>query len=133
LFQSLSLVGRLGTDPELRYTPSGTPVCNFNVATDIGYGDNKKTVWFKVTAWRKTAEVANQYLAKGDTVAVQGEVDVESYTTQSGEARASLVVTANNLSFVQTQGRGDQGQNQSAVPAAAAPATPAEDVEELPW
>ena len=97
MFQSLTLVGRLGTDPELRYTPDGTPVCNFSLAIDQGFGDNKKTIWFKITCWRKTGEIANQYLAKGDTVAIQGSVDVDTYTTQSGEARANLVVNANHL------------------------------------
>ena len=129
MFQSLTLVGRLGTDPELRYTPDGTPVCNFSLAIDQGFGDNKKTIWFKITCWRKTGEIANQYLAKGDTVAIQGSVDVDTYTTQSGEARANLVVNANHLNFVNTQGKSQP----ASAPAAAVPAAVAEDAEELPW
>lgn len=128
MFQSLSLVGRLGTDPEMRYTPTGTPVTNFSVATDVGYGENKKTVWFKATAWRKTAEIANQYLAKGDTVAIQGEVGLETYTTNSGESRANLTVTINHLSFVNTQGKGQQSSSGSGEAVAAN-----RDASDLPW
>ena len=66
------LVGRLGRDPEMRYTPGGIPVCSFSVACDSGYGDSKKTVWFRVSAWRRLAETCNEYLAKGRLAYVEG-------------------------------------------------------------
>jgi single-strand DNA-binding protein len=71
MYQRLVLVGRLGRDPEMRYTPDGTPVTSFSVATDRRWTDasgqqQERTVWFRVTAWRRLAETCNQYLRKGD-------------------------------------------------------------------
>ena len=70
MYQQIVLIGNLGNDPELRYTPSGVPVASFDLAvkkswTDAEGGKQEKTTWFRVTAWRKLAEIAAQYLAKG--------------------------------------------------------------------
>lgn len=87
------LVGRLGRDPEMRYTPGGIPVCSFSVACDSGYGDSKKTVWFRVSAWRRLAETCNEYLAKGRLAYVEGVLsEPRAYQAKDGEWRASLDV-----------------------------------------
>ena len=141
MFNQVTALGRLGTDPELRYTASGTAVANFSLATDVGWGDNKSTVWFRVNAWDKQATFVNEYLAKGRTVLVVGELSLNEYTTNSGEKRTSLELKAREIKF------GGDAPNRnvdsdvvdlanvevSQQTSSAAPVAPAEDVEELPW
>ncbi|MBC7235273.1 MAG: single-stranded DNA-binding protein [Chloroflexi bacterium] len=106
MYQKLILVGRLGRDPEMRYTPDGTPVTSFSVATDRRWTDasgqqQQRTVWFRVTAWRRLAEICNQYLAKGRMVLVEGELnEPRPYQGRDGEWRASLDVTARTIQFL---------------------------------
>ncbi len=120
MYQKTVIVGNLGNDPEMRYTPSGVPVTSFNVAvnrrwTDQNGGQQKKTTWFRVTAWRKLAETCAQYLGKGRLVLVEGEVDASAWTGQDGQPRASLELTARTVRFLSP--RGDQ--NASDTPAGA--------------
>ncbi len=120
MYQKTVIVGNLGNDPEMRYTPSGVPVTSFNVAvnrrwTDQNGGQQKKTTWFRVTAWRKLAETCAQYLGKGRLVLVEGEVDASAWTGQDGQPRASLELTARTVRFLSP--RGDQ--NASDTPAEA--------------
>ena len=105
MFQQLIIVGNLGNDPELRYTSSGTPVANFNVATSRRWTDQQgkpqeETTWFRVSAWGKQAETVNQYLRKGRQVMVVGRVTARAYTAANGEPRASLDVTADSVRFL---------------------------------
>ena len=106
MYQKLIIVGRLGRDPEMRYTPDGTPVTSFSVATDRQWTDasgtkKQKMVWFRVSAWRKLAEVCNQYLKKGRQVLVEGEMaEPKPYQGSDGTWRASLDVTAQTVKFL---------------------------------
>lgn len=105
MFQQLIIVGNLGSDPELRYTADGTPVANFNVAvnrrwTNPDGSHGEETTWFRVAAWRKLAEICNQYLRKGRQVMVIGRVSARAYTAANGEPRASLEVTATDVRFL---------------------------------
>jgi len=145
------LIGRAGTDPEMRYTPSGTPVTNFRLAVSNNRRDQngewtEETEWFTVTAWERQAESVNQYLAKGRRVFVDGRLSTRQYTSSSGEARTSLEVRAYKVVFLDSPGGESAGadapsgaQSYSPGPSGAsesdAPATgnPSEDVEELPW
>ena len=131
MFNSVTAVGRLGNDPELRYTPSGDPVCNFSLATDVGFGDNKETTWFKITAWRKTAESVNQYLQKGSKVLIVGPLTVEEYTANNGDKRTSLKVNAREVRFLDSAGENQQAQRQQQPVPTVTPA--AEDPDNLPW
>ena len=113
----LTIVGNLGGDPEMRYLDDGTPVTTFSVAvnrrwTDRESGEQReKTWWFRVSAWRRQAEVCNQYLTKGSQVLVQGEVATSAWLTGEGEARASLEVTARNVRFLgRANGTGNGAQ-----------------------
>ncbi len=121
MYQQITLIGNLGNDPELRYTPSGVPVASFNLAvkkswTDAEGGKQEKTTWFRVTAWRKLAEIAAQYLAKGKQVLIVGELeDARAFTDKEGNNRASLEVTAQTIKFLGTK---DAGGN-TPVPASA--------------
>ena len=118
MYQTLVLVGNLGKDPEMRYTPSGKPVTSFSVATSHQYTNNngetvKETVWFRVTTWGKQAEVCNQYLKKGSKVLVEGRLTSDPATGgprvwsgQDGAPRASFEVNANTVRFLSARGDG---------------------------
>jgi len=104
-FNKIIIVGNLGRDPELRYTPQGVPVCNFSVATNERRRDaagevQEKTTWFRVTAWRKLAELANQYLKKGSQVYLEGRLYLDEYTDRDGVVRTSLRVDATDMRFL---------------------------------
>lgn len=115
MFQQMTIVGNLGRDPEMRYTGSGAPVTSFSVATSRTWTDNEgnrqeKTTWFKVTAWRKQAEICAQYLKKGSKVLVMGEIDEPSvWTDKEGNSRASLELTAQTVKFLSGKDDGDTG------------------------
>ncbi len=106
MYQQITLVGNLGQDPEMRYTPSGVPVTSFSLAVNKRWTNQEgqqqdKTTWFRVTTWRKQAEVVSQYLTKGSRVLVVGEVDeARPWTDRDGNNRASLEVTANQVRFM---------------------------------
>lgn len=125
MYQKLVIVGRLGRDPEMRYTPTGQAVTSFSVATDRQYSDQsgkpvKETVWFRVSAWGKLAETCNTYLQKGKLVLVEGRLTVDSktggprvWTGQDGQARASYEVSAQTVKFLsQRQEGGEPGQEE---------------------
>ena len=109
-FNKIVIVGYLGKDPELRYTPQGIAVCNINVATTERRKDSRTgepqdiTTWFRVTLWRRLAEIANQYLSKGKQVYVEGRLRQEEYTDRDGVKRTSLAVDATDLHFLGTKG-----------------------------
>ena len=89
-FNKIILVGNLGRDPELRYTPQGTPVCSFSMATNERRKDKAGdfqdvTTWFRVTLWGRQAETAQQYLTKGRPVYIEGRLRVEEYTDKEGK------------------------------------------------
>jgi single-strand DNA-binding protein len=110
-FNRITLVGYLGRDPELRYTPQGMAVCNFSIATNEKRKDPRSgemqdvTTWFKVTLWGRKAEVANQYLSKGKPVYIEGSLRQDEWTDQrDGTKRTSLVVNATDMQFLGTKG-----------------------------
>lgn len=139
MFQTIIIVGNLGRDPEMRYIPSGKPVTSFSVATNRQYTNNagetiKETIWFRVSAWDKTAETCNQYLKKGSKVLVEGRLTADPatggpriWTGQDGSPRASFEVTAGTVRFLTPRGEGE-------APAAdeGAGSAPAED-ENIPF
>jgi single-strand DNA-binding protein len=109
-FNKITIVGYLGRDPEIRYTADGTAVCHFSVATTEKRKDPRTgeaqdaTTWFRVTAWRRQAEVANQYLSKGKQVYVEGRLRQEEYTDRDGNRRTSLEVSATEIHFLGAKG-----------------------------
>ena len=99
------LIGNVGSDPEMRYTPSGKPVTSFRMATNRRYvgpdGEQKEeTDWFRITAWGKQAESCNQFLSKGKQVYVEGRLHARTWEGQDGQIRTSLEVTANRVLFL---------------------------------
>ena len=106
------LVGRLGRDPETRYTGGGQAVANFSVATDETYkakaGDRqKRTEWHKIVVWGKQAEIAQQYLKKGSLIFIEGRIQSREWQDKEGQKRTSFEIVANN--FRMLGGRGDGG------------------------
>lgn len=112
-YQSLTIVGRVGREPEFNYTSTGVAVCKFSVAVSkvTGKGDSKqeKTTWFKVVLWRERAENLNKYIHKGDQIMIVGEVDTSAYIAKDGSAAASLELTAHEVRLLgskESSGRG---------------------------
>src|SRR5512138_2597642 len=113
MYQKTVVIGHLGKDPEMRYTPSGVPVTSFSMATSRRWTNQngeqqEKTTWFRVTCWRKLAETAAQYLQKGKLILVEGDIDATAYTDREGHPRASLELTATTLKFLGPKGEGSE-------------------------
>ena len=113
MYQQTTIVGNLGGDPEMRNLEDGTPVTTFSVATNRRWTDGQtgekreKTTWFRVTAWRRQAEVCNDFLEKGRQVMVIGEISASAWIDEKGEARSSLELTARNVKFLGQNGNGN--------------------------
>ena len=104
-FNKIIIVGNLGSDPETRFTPQGTPVCNFSVATSERRKDSngaveKTTSWFKVSVWGRQAELAQEYLAKGRQVYIEGRLRLAEYIDRTGNKRVSPEVTTTDIQFI---------------------------------
>jgi single-strand DNA-binding protein len=96
------LVGRLGRDPETRYTGGGQAVANFSVATDESYKDKngerqKRTEWHKIVVWGKQAEIAQQYLKKGSLIFIEGRIQSREWQDKEGQKRTSFEIVASNF------------------------------------
>jgi len=110
-FNKIIIVGNLGRDPELSYTPQGTAVCKFSVATNERRRDKAGeqqdiTTWFRVTVWGKQAENVSRYLSKGRKVYLEGRLHVEEWTDREGKPRQSLEVNASDVQFIDSAGAG---------------------------
>lgn len=105
----IMLIGNLGRDPEMRFTPSGKPVTDFTLAVNrrrrSPEGENiDETEWFRVNCWERLAEIADQYLSKGTKVYVEGRVHVRKYTGNDGQERTSVDVVASELLILSARG-----------------------------
>lgn len=119
MYQRIIIVGNVGRDAEMRYTPTGVPVTSFSVAVNRRWNSasgeqQEKTTWFRVTCWRKLAETAGQYVKKGMKILVEGEVEAQAYVDREGTARGTLELTATNFRFL-----GSRAEAGEAAPAAA--------------
>jgi single-strand DNA-binding protein len=131
-FNKIIVVGNLGRDPEMRYTPQGTPVCTFSIASNerrkTSAGEQQDiTTWFRVTVWGKQAETVSKYLSKGRSVYVEGRLHVEDWTDKEGKPRYTLEVNASDVHFIDGASNSadregipvrpyDQTRNQSSPP-----------------
>jgi single-strand DNA-binding protein len=112
-FNKIIIVGYLGRDPELRYTPQGTALCKLSVATterrkNASGEPEEHTTWFRITVWGRQAELANEYLARGRQVYIEGRLRLEEYTDREGNPRISPEVNATDIQFLGS--RGDSAQ-----------------------
>ena len=117
-FNKITVVGYLGKDPELRYTPQGDAVCNINVATtekkrDKGGDFQDATTWFRITLWRKQAETAAKFLTKGSQIYIEGRLRVEEWADRDGKNRYTLVVQATDMQFLGSGNRGGGSDDHS--------------------
>ena len=129
-YQKLIIIGNLGRDPEMRYTPDGKPVTSFSVATSRKYNDKEEATWFRVSVWGKQAETTNQYLKKGSMVLVDGRLTPDPKTggprvwkRQDGTEGASFEISASSVRFLSTRsetsgaGGGEYGDEGAVAPA----------------
>jgi single-strand DNA-binding protein len=103
------LVGRLGRDPETRYTGGGQAVANFSLATDETYKDRngerqKRTEWHRITAWGRLAEICQQYLKKGTMVYIEGRIQSREWQDKEGQKRTSFDIVANTMKMLSARG-----------------------------
>ena len=141
MYNKIILIGNVGNDPEMRYTPNGNPVTSFRMATNRRYttGDGQQhdeTVWFSVSAWNRLAETCNQYVTKGMKVFVEGRLSTREWAGNDGQMRTSLEVTASEVRFLDRPGERTGGA--PGAPGAAQAGAPGrgnapEEVEDLPW
>ncbi len=115
MYQKITIVGNLGRDPEMRYTPSGQAVTNFSVATNRQYtassGEQvKETTWFRISAWGRQAETCNQFLRRGSRVLIEGRLTPDPasggpriWSRQDGTPASSYEVSANRVIFLSTR------------------------------
>jgi single-strand DNA-binding protein len=145
----LLVIGNVGTDPDMRYTPNGNPVTSFRLATGRTYttseGERRQdTEWFTVVAWRQLAEQCNQYLIKGRRVYVEGRLKSNSWTAADGQTRFSNEIIADRVLFLDrgaTAGPEEGGGRTEAVDqesqqeeeGAMSPNTSEVEAENLPW
>jgi single-strand DNA-binding protein len=142
MYHTIIIVGNLGRDPEMRYTPTGgTAVTNFSVATNRQYTDSngqqvKETIWFRVSTWGKTAETCNQYLKKGSKVLIEGRLTPDAKTGgpriwqgQNGPA-ASYEISANTVRFLSARGE-ESGSAGPGASVAEGPGQAGDD--DIPW
>ncbi|MCY4654552.1 MAG: single-stranded DNA-binding protein [Dehalococcoidia bacterium] len=143
MYNKITIIGNLGTDPEMRYMPSGDGVTSFSVATNRRYrtrdGEQRdETEWFRINVWGRDAENCNQYLEKGRLVYVEGTLSSRPWTTQDGTLRAGNEVRATTIRFLNANPPGD---GEAAAPAASSAAAasapvasePNEPGDDLPW
>lgn len=126
-FNKIIIVGNLGRDPELRYTPQGIAVCDLSVATTERKKDKTGefqdvTTWFRVTLWRQQAENAAKYLTKGRQVYIEGRLSVGEWTDRDGNNRYTLEVQATDMHFIGSRGDSPSA-NESAEQDFAGPAS----------
>lgn len=114
MLNKVQIIGRLGKDPELRYTQSGSPVCNLSVATDESYtgqDGNKveKTEWHRITAFQRVAENCANYLTKGSLIYVEGSLTTRKWQDQQGQDRYTTEIKAQRVQFLDRKGDNQGG------------------------
>lgn len=121
MYHTIIIVGNLGRDPEMRYTPSGQAVTSMNVASNRQYTGSdgnlvKETIWFRVSVWGKQAETCSQYLKKGSKVLIEGRLNPDPgtggpriWSRTDGTSGANFEVTANTVRFLSSRGEGEGG------------------------
>jgi single-strand DNA-binding protein len=109
---SVTIVGRTGQDPELKYFESGSVKVSFSLAVNRGGSQHKETDWFNIEAWGRTAEVVGEYLKKGREAAVHGKLAVRSYKDDAGNEREFLSVVATDVKFLGSKRENEGGSPQ---------------------
>jgi single-strand DNA-binding protein len=135
------LIGNLGADPEVKYTPNGVPVANISLATSESWTDRngerqERTEWHRLVLWRKVAEIAGQYLKKGSKIYVEGRLQTRSWDDQSGQKRYTTEIDVRDMQMLDSRGEAaDAGGRMSGDPgpAAAQPPPAGDEDDDLPF
>jgi single-strand DNA-binding protein len=130
------IIGHLGRDPEMRYTPSGKPVTTFTVAVSRSWnsGDGERhteTEWFNIVAWGNLAETCKQYLTKGQLVYIEGRLQTRRWEDKEGQKHTSVEIVANEMTFLSE--RRDSGTNHDAGPVSGEETEPNTNEDEFPF
>ena len=118
----VTLIGRLGRDPELKYTANGTAFCRFSMATDEGWTDRstgerqERTEWHNIVAWERLAEICGQYLAKGRMVYIEGSIQSRQWEDKEGNKRTSFDIRARDMVLLGSPGGRDSDHRESEKP-----------------
>ena len=117
MLNKVMIIGRLGRDPELRYSQSGSPVCTLNIATDESYTDRDgnrvdRAEWHRVVVFQKAAENCSQYLTKGSLVFVEGSLQTRKWQDQQGQDRFATEIKAQRVQFLDRKADGQSSQQQ---------------------
>ncbi len=111
------LVGRLGKDPEVRYTPSGAAVANFSLATSEEWKDKntgekqERTEWHRIVAWRRLGEICGEYLRKGSQIYIEGKLQTRSWEDRDGNKRYTTEIVAQNMQMLEAAGKGGKTES----------------------
>lgn len=129
------IIGRLGQDPEVRYTQSNTAVANMSVATSERYKDRQgewkeRTEWHKVVAWGRTAEICQEYLKKGSQVYIEGPIQTSKWEDKDGNTRYTTEIKALTMTMLDSKGSGGGGGNPSKVSNNSQPVSSSVDLNE---
>ena len=127
------LIGNLGKDPEVKYTPSGAAVCNFSLATSESFKDKsgdkqEKTEWHNVQVWQKLAEICGEYLKKGSTVYIEGRIQTRKWQDKEGVDRYTTEIVGEKMVML-----GGKSGGASSVPTAAPAGSGMPDDDEIPF
>lgn len=124
MYNKVIMMGRICSDPELKTTQNGVNVCTFRIAVERRFqqkGEERKTDFFNVVAWRSTGELVNKYFGKGRMILVEGELQTRPYTDKNGNQSTWYEINAERVSFTGEKSGGDSN-GQAAAPAPSAPA-----------
>lgn len=119
MINKVILIGNLGADPEIRYTQSGTPVCNFRIATTERWKgqdgqQQEQTEWHNIVAWRRLAEICSEYLSKGSKVFIEGKLQTRKWQDQNGNDRYSTEIVARDMQMLSPRGTSSSNENYGA-------------------
>jgi single-strand DNA-binding protein len=114
MLNKIMLIGNLGKDPDLSYTPGGKAIAKFTMAVNRRRRDesgetHEETTWFNIVAWDRLAETCNNYLRKGSKVYIEGRMTSRKYTDKEGIERTAWEVTATDMQFLEPKGAGSSG------------------------
>ena len=96
----VEIIGNVGREPEMRFTPEGKEVVTFSVAVNSKFGEKETTEWFNIVAWQKLAETCNQYLGKGQQVFIEGRLQTRTWEGEDGQKKYKTEVVANKVLFL---------------------------------
>ena len=128
------LIGRLGNDPELKYTPNGTAQAQISLATSEKWKDNdgnqkEKTEWHRIIAWRRQAEFVGEWLKKGQLVSIEGKLQTRSWE-QDGQKKYMTEIIADNITMLGSRAEGGGGRNTGGPPQTAEPPASTDNIED---